>query len=166
MSTLSLPLRVAHRAASLTRLRMSAPVRPTVPPASRSRSTSSASGTSRHVDLENRHAPLEIRPVDRDMAVETARPQQRRIEHVGPIGGGQHDHRFGRAEAVHLAENLIERLFAFVVAAAEAGAADAADGVDFVDEQDAGRRLFGGLEHVADAAGADADEHLDEFATR
>ena len=45
--TLSLPWRMAHSAASLTRLRMSAPVRPTVPPAMRSRSTSSASGTSR-----------------------------------------------------------------------------------------------------------------------
>ena len=38
----------------------------------------------------------------------------------------------------------------------------AADRVDFVDEDDAGRVLLGLLEHVADARGADADEHLDE----
>src|SRR5678815_3332137 len=38
----------------------------------------------------------------------------------------------------------------------------AADGVDFVDEDDARGRLLGLVEHVADAAGADADEHLDE----
>ena len=37
-----------------------------------------------------------------------------------------------------------------------------ADGVDFVDEDDAGRVLLRLLEHVAHAAGADADEHLDE----
>jgi hypothetical protein len=37
-----------------------------------------------------------------------------------------------------------------------------ADRVDFVDEDDAGRVLLGLLEHVAHAAGADADEHLDE----
>ncbi len=89
--------------------------------------------------------------------------KQRRIEHVGAIGGGQHDDGFGLAEAVHLAEDLIERLLALVVTAAQAGAADAADGVDFVDEQDAGRGFLGRLEHVANAAGADADEHLNEL---
>ncbi len=41
-----------------------------------------------------------------------------------------------------------------------------ADGVDFVDEHDAGCVLLGLLEHVADAAGADADEHLDEVGAR
>ena len=40
-----------------------------------------------------------------------------------------------------------------------------ADRVDFVDEDDAGRVLLGLLEHVADARGADADEHFDEVGT-
>ena len=66
-------------------------------------------------------------------------------------------------EAVHLDEELVERLLALVVAAAEAGAALAADGVDLVDEDDAGRVLLGLVEEVADAARADADEHLDEI---
>jgi hypothetical protein len=34
--------------------------------------------------------------------------------------------------------------------------------VDLVHEDDAGRVLLGLLEEVADAAGADTDEHLDE----
>ena len=74
-----------------------------------------------------------------------------------------HDDHFVGLEAIHLAEDLIERLLAFVRTAADAGAAHAADGVDFVDEQQAGRVLLGRLEHVADATGADADEHLNEF---
>ncbi len=41
----------------------------------------------------------------------------------------------------------------------------AADGVDFVDEDNAGRVLFGLLEHVAHAACADADEHFDKVGT-
>ena len=65
-------------------------------------------------------------------------------------------------EAVHLDEQLIERLLALVIAAAEAGAAMAADRVDFIDEDDAGRVLLRLLEHVAHAAGADAHEHFDE----
>ncbi len=93
------------------------------------------------VDLEDRQAALVIGAIDRDVPIEAAGPQQRRIEHVGPIGGGQHDHRFGLAEAVHFAEDLVERLLAFVVSAAEAGAAHAAHGVDLVDEQDRRARL-------------------------
>ena len=97
-----------------------------------------------------------------DLAVEAARTQQSRIEHVGPVGGGDQDDAFIGLEAVHLDQQLVQRLLALVVAAAEARAAVAADGVDLVDEDDAGRVLLGLLEHVAHAAGADADEHFDE----
>ena len=41
----------------------------------------------------------------------------------------------------------------------------AADGVNFIDEDDAGGILLALLEQVADAAGADADEHFDEVGT-
>src|SRR5215469_5057521 len=66
------------------------------------------------------------------------------------------------ANAVQLDQQLVEGLFALVVAAAEAGAAMTADRVDFVDEDDARRVLLGLLEHVTHARGTDADEHLDE----
>ena len=65
-------------------------------------------------------------------------------------------------EAVHLDQQLVQRLLALVVAAAQAGAALAADRVDLVDEDDARRVLLGLLEQVAHPGGADADEHLDE----
>ena len=96
------------------------------------------------------------------LAVEAAGSQQRRIEHVGPVGGGDQDDAFVRLEAVHLDQQLIERLFALVVAAAETGAAVTADSINLVDEDDTGCVLLGLLEHVAHARGADADEHLDE----
>ena len=70
------------------------------------------------------------------------------------------------AEAVHLDQQLVERLLALVVAAAQAGAALAADRVDLVDEDDARAVLLGLLEQVAHPGGADADEHLDEVRTR
>ena len=54
-------------------------------------------------------------------------------------------------EAVHLDEQLVERLLALVVTAAEPGAAVTADGVDLVDEDDRGRRGLRLLEEVADA---------------
>ena len=104
----------------------------------------------------------DVRVRHHDLAVETAGTQQSGIEHVGTVGGGDQDDAFIGLEAVHLDQQLVERLLALVVAAAEAGAAMAADGVDLVDEDDAGRVLLRLLEHVAHAGGADADEHLDE----
>ena len=114
------------------------------------------------VDREDALAALHVGTVDDDAAIEAAGTQQRRIEHVGTVGRGDEDDAFVRLEAVHLDEQLVQRLLALVVAAAEAGAAMAADGVDLVDEDDAGRVLLALLEQVADARGADADEHLDE----
>jgi hypothetical protein len=115
--------------------------------------------------LEDLFAAADVRQRHHHLAVETAGAQQRRIEHVGTVGGGHHDHAHGRLEAVHLDQHLVQGLFALVVAATEAGAALAADGIEFVDEDDAGRGFLGLFEHVAHARGADADEHLDEVGT-
>ena len=118
------------------------------------------------VNLEDLFAANDIRIRHHHLAVETARAQQRRIEHVGPVGGCDQDHALIGLEAVHLDQQLVQGLLALVIAAAETGAAMATDRVDFIDEDDAGRVLLGLLEHVTDTRGADADEHLDEVRTR
>ena len=66
-------------------------------------------------------------------------------------------------ETVDLHEQLIERLLAFVMTAAKAGAAVPSDRIDFVDEDDAWRVLLGLVEHVPHTRSAYADEHLDEI---
>ena len=106
------------------------------------------------VDLEDLLAALDVGHVDDDPAVEPARPEQGAVEDVGAVGGGDEDDALVGIEAVHLDEELVERLLALVVAAAEAGAALAADGVDLVDEDQAGGVLLALLEQVADAGGA------------
>ena len=118
------------------------------------------------MDAQNFFAPSHVRPRHHDAAVEAARPQQRRIEHVRPVGRGDQDHAFIRFETVHFDEQRVQRLFALVVPAAEACAAVAPDRVNFVDEDDAGRILLALLEKIANAARADAHEHLDEIRTR
>ena len=45
-------------------------------------------------------------------------------------------------------------------------ATGATDGIQLVDKDDAGGALFGLGEQVADAGGADADEHLDKLGAR
>ena len=127
--------------------------------------TSSADGNLLDVDAEDFFAAAHVGQSDHHAAVETAGAQQRGIEHVGAVGGGDEDDAVVRFEAVHLDEQLVQRLLALVVSAAEAGAAMAADGIDFVDEDDAGSVLLALLEEVADAACADADEHLNKVRT-
>ena len=107
-------------------------------------------------------AALHVRGVHRDLPVEAARAQQRRVEDVRPVGGRDQDDAALGVEAVHLDEQLVERLLALVVTAAHAGAAVPADGVDLVDEDDRRGVRLGLLEEVADPARADTDEHLDE----
>ena len=114
------------------------------------------------VHLEHGLAADDVRRADGDLAVEAAGTQQRRVEDVGTVGGGDHDHAALDVEAVHLDEQLVQGLLALVVAAAHAGAAVPADGVDLVDEDDRRRVRLGLLEQVAHAGGADTDEHLDE----
>ena len=118
------------------------------------------------VDLQDLGPALHVGAVEDDLAVEPARAQERRVEDVGPVGRGDDDDVRVGVEAVHLDQDLVEGLLALVVAATEAGAALAADRVDLVDEDDARRVALGLVEQVADAARADADEHLDELRAR
>src|SRR6266496_365799 len=114
------------------------------------------------VHLQDLAAADAVRPVDDDLAVEAAGAQQCRVEDVRPVRGRDQDDVVLQLEPVHLDEELVQGLLALVVTAAEAGAAVAADGIDLVHEDDARGGLLGLLEEVADARGADADEHLDK----
>lgn len=117
------------------------------------------------VHLENLETALHVRPVDRDLPVETARSQQRRVEDVRSVRGGDQDDAALHVEAVHLDEQLVQRLLALVVTAAHSGTAVPADGVDLVDENNRRSVRLGLLEKVTDPAGTDTDEHLDEVGT-
>src|SRR5262249_47081360 len=117
------------------------------------------------VHAEDAFATAHVGPRNHDTPVEATGAQDGRVEHVGPVGGGDDDDALVRLETVHLDEQLVERLLALVVTAAETRAAVATDRVDLVDEDDARRVLLALLEQVANAAGADTDEHLDEVGT-
>src|SRR6185437_10026349 len=84
---------------------------------------------------------------------------------VRTVGRRDDDDAFVALEPVHLHEELVQRLLALVVSAAEARATMAAYGVDLIDEDDARGVLFRLLEHIAHARSAHTDEHLDEVGT-
>ena len=97
-----------------------------------------------------------------NLTVETAGAQQCGVENIRAVGCRHNDNAVVLFKAVHLDKQLVERLFALVVTAAQARAALSADRVDFVDENDARHIVFRLVEQVAHTRRADADEHFDK----
>ena len=115
------------------------------------------------MDRKDLGSSFEIRERNAHRPVESTGTREGGVEDVSSVGRGNHDDLVGGVEAIHLHQNRVERLFPFIMPTRGGPATPATtDGVDFVEEDDAGRILFGLLEEVADPAGADADEHLDK----
>ena len=123
-------------------------------------STSSLSGLPRMCTARISRRPLQVGRLDQDLAVESAGPEQRRVEVLQAVRRAHHDDLVARAEPVELDEQLVQRLI--LLAVETVAAPRLADGVELVDEHDRRRippRLF---EQLADASCAEPGEHLDE----
>ncbi len=119
-STSSWFRRAASSAASLTRFARSAPTMPGVV-AAILRSTSDASGTPRVCTLRIASRPARSGGCTPILRSKRPGPKQRLVENIGSVGRADDEHAGGRVEPVHLGQDLIQRLLALVVAAAEAG---------------------------------------------
>jgi len=95
--------------------------------------------------------PADVRQADHHLAIESTRTQQRGIKDVGTVSGGNYNDTFIAIEAIHFHQQLVQCLFAFVMASTYTGAAITTHGIDFIDEDDAGRLLLGLDKHVTHA---------------
>src|ERR687887_258735 len=107
--------------------------------------------------------PAKIGRADEDLAIESPRPQERRVEPVDTVRRRDHDKLAAVLEPVHLDEQLIERL---VLLARKIEAALEPDRVELVDEDDRGPVLLGDREQATDPGCPQPGEHLDERARR
>ena len=119
-----------------------------------------------NMDFENFLAAHHIGIGNNNLAIKTARTQQGWIEHVRAVGGRNQDNPLIGLKAVHFNEQLIECLFALIIATAKARATMTTHSIDFVDKDNAGRILLGLFKHVAHAARANAHEHFNKVRTR
>ena len=115
---------------------------------------------------EYRLSALDIRASDRYLPVKSARTQYRRIQYIGAVRRRHDDDSFIDGEAVHLDQQLIERLLSLVMTAAQTRAAPPSDSVDLVDEYDAGRVLLGIGEKVSHTRCTHTHEHFHEVRAR
>ena len=97
------------------------------------------------------------------LTVKTPCTQQGGIEGFRTVGGSKYDNRCIGTKSVHLCKQLVECLFALIIAAhLSAGSSGLTNGIDFVNEND-GRCLFFCLsKKVTYTAGTDTDEHFNE----
>ncbi len=112
------------------------------------------------MDAEDRDSPAQVRLLNEDLPVETARAKERRIEVLEPVRRGHHDHLVARAEPVELDEQLVQCLI--LLAVVRVTASSPADGVELVDEDDRRRVLPRLFEQLADPRRAEAGVHLHE----
>ena len=111
------------------------------------------------VHLQHAETASDVGRDDEHLAVEAAGTQQRRIELLEQVRGRDHDHASAGVEAVHLHQQLVERL---VLLARDVRPAPAPHGVELVDEDDRRFMLARDREQPADARRAQPGEHLDE----
>ena len=117
------------------------------------------------MDLQDSQTTADIRFVDHDLAVETARTQQRRIQDVRSVRRRNDDDSFIGRKTIHLNQQLVECLLTFIMSAADTSATLAADRIDLIDEHDAWCILLGLIKQITHTGGTDTDEHLDEVRT-
>ena len=111
------------------------------------------------VHLEGIQSALEVGAIHDDAPVKPAGTQQRLVQNLRAVGGGQAHDTLGRLEAVNFIEQLVQRLLLLGVIAV-AVIPGATHGIDFVNENDAGGNFGGLLEQVTHPAGTHAHEHL------
>ena len=101
------------------------------------------------VDLQDAAAHPRVGQGQLDHEVEPSRPQERRVDGLGPPGRRHHEHARRLHEVVQLDAELTDRAVALPLSD---GLAARRQGVELVEEDHAGRDLLGALECLANAS--------------
>lgn len=98
-----------------------------------------------------------------DELIKAARAHERGVDDVRPVGRADDEHGLLRVDAVHFGEHLIEYTVTSAAAVARAATALGCDGVEFVKEEDAGRRLARLIKEVAHVGLALTEPHRQQL---
>ena len=97
-----------------------------------------------------------------DVAVKSTGAQQSFIQDINAVCRSQHYNGFVTIKAVKFHQQLIEGLITLIIAR-NAHRTLSTHCIDFIDEDDTGRRLASLIEEVAYPAGTNANKHLDKL---
>src|SRR5690242_19103414 len=108
------------------------------------------------MDLQNCQTPIPVWTIDSHTAVETTGTQQRLVQPIRAVGGGNDDNCLVGVETIHLDEQLVQGLLTFIIGI-DARTTLTANCIKLVNKDDAGRSFLGLLEQVTHAAGTDTN---------
>ncbi len=117
------------------------------------------------VYFENGFTPVLIRLIQHHTPVKTARAEQGRVQDIGSVGCCNHDHVGVSSKPVHFNQQLVEGLFALVMASAKTSTTMTTNSIDFINKHNTGRMLLGFVKKIAHTAGTHTDKHFHKFRT-
>ena len=117
------------------------------------------------VYLQNGLPPFDVGIGNHHLTVKPAGAQQRRVQNIPTVGGGDDNNAGVGGKTIHLHQKLVEGLFPLVVTAAETGAAVTAHRINLIDKHNAGGVLFGLFKQIADTGSTHAHKHLHKIGT-
>src|SRR5216117_660587 len=105
------------------------------------------------MDCEDGFAAFEVGMIHDDLTIESPGSHQRRVQHLRCVGSSHDDDAPGRIEAVHLGQQLIERLFSLIIAENPSAPAGArfSDRIQFIDKDDTGSLLLGLFKQISNS---------------
>ena len=112
------------------------------------------------MNTQNRFTPLDVGSVNNHLTVKAPRTQKRGVKYVRAVRRGDDDDVMLRLEAVHLDEQRVQCLLAFVVAAVDIHPAPTPYRVYLVDKHNTRRTLFSVFEEVTNPRCAYTYKHL------
>src|SRR5262249_59712636 len=103
---------------------------------------------------------IQVRPIYQNVPVKTTRAEQSRIQNLWSVRSREDTHPLARIETVHLDQQLIERLFTFIVPSHERGGTTRlAPPIEFIDEDNTRGLGFGLRKEIAHARRAYPNNH-------
>ena len=116
--------------------------------------------------LQDLHASLKIRTIHDDTPVKASRTKQRLIQNFRAVGSAKDQNSLRGIKAIHLRQQLIQRLLPLLIAPAVLGITASSDCIDLIDKNNAGSVLGGLFKQVTYTAGTHADIQLYEIRSR
>ena len=102
-----------------------------------------------------------------DLTVETSGPEQCLIQHIGPVGGSKDNDPAVTAEAIHLGEQLVQRIFPFVIGTKiRISSPGTTHRINLINKYNAGCLLLGLLKEIPDPGGSYTHKHLHKIGAR
>ncbi|MNM58803.1 hypothetical protein D3C81_700440 [compost metagenome] len=112
-----------------------------------------------------RFASFHIRTVNRNLTVKTSWTKQRRVKNICTVCSCYDNNTFVAAKTIHFYEQLVERLFTFVMATAKSGATLTTYSINLIDKDDTWCIFLRIFEQIPYTGSTNTDEHFYEVGT-